>query len=179
MWSCQPAHYTDDDDDGDDHHGDRDDDESVSDNGGHDSWWSLCLDHSTFPILLMDGDILAQTLNWNTFCKRLPIWAFQYISGLGSFEGSMLVCVDIGNILLAYWQPRYFIGILAVQQRGSVSYICAISNYWHLVTSITHSIWKVFAEESADKKSKRFLKFLKRFCLHAPIPEPSPPTIDT
>ena len=42
--------------------------------------------------------------NEHSFFKLLPIWAFQY--RLGSFEGSgsMLVCVDIGNILLAYWR---------------------------------------------------------------------------
>ena len=57
------------------------------------------------------------------FFKRLPILAFQYISG--SFEGSMLVCVDIGNILLGYWQGRYFIGILAEQGGGAVYRIYA------------------------------------------------------
>ena len=49
---------------------------------------------------------------------RTPFFASSNLSisilAWGSFEGSMLVCVDIGNILLAYWQPRYFIGILAV-----------------------------------------------------------------
>ena len=64
-----------------------------------------------------------------------PIWAFQY--RLGSFEGSgsMLVCVDIGNILLGYWRLADI--SLAYWQTRLLYRICSdtsLNNYWHLLT---------------------------------------------
>ena len=83
------------------------------------------------------GDNHHFAKNEMMFCKckvfqPSPIWAFQY--RLGSFEGSgsMLVCVDIGNILLGYWRLADI--SLAYWQTQLLYRICSdtsLNNYWH------------------------------------------------
>ena len=85
------------------------------------------------------------------FFKRLPIWAFQYISGRARLKGvcwfvSILVIFywDIGrpDISLAYWQSA---GSCIVYMRRYQPHQLLTPNTATIVTSnITHSIWKSF-----------------------------------